>query len=261
MLLIVLALFWVAVLAPTVVRRIRDNGTERSIDSFHAEHEVLSRQDYTVVPAHRLDHDGRETTVVSDPLRKSRLTVVHSDDTYRSLESRGSWDQWSEDYDYDDERPHRQEPTMNRYATAYSSVPSSSPTPTAHETYRTYEHAPRHRSMKAQRKILFSRLLASAVVLTIIAFVSGISLLMDVAILMWVCVVSFVALAFYAVSQGYLLESSLPLGILQRRTLATIQPLYDEYPVHIDEEYTSDFYEHDSDVRWRRESQSRSALG
>ena len=40
MLLIILALFWVAILAPVVVRRFRDSGTERSITSFHAEHEV-----------------------------------------------------------------------------------------------------------------------------------------------------------------------------------------------------------------------------
>ena len=53
-----------ALLAPTVVRRFRDNGTERSIESFHAEHEVLSRQGYTVPPAHRLDEpDERESTL------------------------------------------------------------------------------------------------------------------------------------------------------------------------------------------------------
>ncbi len=55
MLLIVLALIWVALLAPVVIRRLREGGAEKSIQSFHAEHEVLSRQDYTVIPAHRLD--------------------------------------------------------------------------------------------------------------------------------------------------------------------------------------------------------------
>ena len=55
MLLIVLALIWVALLAPVVIRRLREGGSEKSIQSFHAEHEVLSRQDYTVAPAHRLD--------------------------------------------------------------------------------------------------------------------------------------------------------------------------------------------------------------
>ena len=258
MLLIILALFWVAVLAPTVVRRFRDNGTERSIDSFHAEHQVLSRQEYTVAPAHRLDQDGRETTIDANSLHKPRLTVVHADDTYRSLESRGSWDEWSEDYNYDDEPTNRRESSKNRYAAAYSSVPSATQA-TANRV--TYEPVLRRRSMKAQRKMMFGRLLLGSVAFSIIAFVSGMSLLTDVAIASWVCVVAFVALALYAVSQGYLLESSLPLRLPQRRALATIQPLYDEYPVQPEEEFASDFYEADSDVRWQRESQSRSALG
>lgn len=258
MLLIILALFWVAVLAPTVVRRFRDNGTERSIDSFHAEHEVLSRQEYTVAPAHRLDHDGRETTVETDALRRPRLTVVHADDTYRSLETRGSWDEWAEDYDYDDEPINAREPKKNRYAAAYSSVPSASYVPTPRESY---EPVMRRRSMKAQRKMMFGRLVLGAVSLTVVSFVSGISLLMDAAIASWVCVVGFVAIALYAVSQGYLHESSLPLRLPQRRSLATVQPLYDEYPQHSEEEFASDFYEPESDIRWQRESQSRSALG
>jgi hypothetical protein len=200
MLLIILALFWVAVLAPTVVRRFRDNGTERSIDSFHAEHQVLSRQEYTVAPAHRLDQDGRETTIDAHSLRKPRLTVVHADDTYGSLESRGTWDEWSEDYNYDDEPTNRRESSMNRYAAAYSSVPSAT---LATPNRATYEPVGRRRSMKAQRKMIFGRLALSAVALSIIAFVSGMSLLTDVAIALWVCVVAFVALALYAVSQVF----------------------------------------------------------
>jgi hypothetical protein len=62
MLLIVLALFWVALLAPIVIRRFREGGTEKSIQSFHAEHEVLSQQDYLVAPAHRLDPPGGTPT-------------------------------------------------------------------------------------------------------------------------------------------------------------------------------------------------------
>jgi hypothetical protein len=258
MLLIILALFWVAVLAPTVVRRFRDNGTERSIDSFHAEHQVLSRQEYAVAPAHRLDQDERETTIDADSLRKPRLTVVHADDTYRSLESRGSWDEWSEDYNYDDEPTNRRASTKNRYAAAYSSVPRPSQATT---TRATYEPVLRRRSMKAQRKMMFGRLVLGAIALTIISFVSGISFLTDIAIASWFCVVAFVALALYSVSQGYLEESSLPLRLPQRSPLATIQPLYDEYPVQPEEEFASDFYEDDSNVRWQRESQSRSALG
>jgi hypothetical protein len=255
MLLIILALFWVALLAPTVVRRFRDNGAERSIESFHAEHQVLSRQGYIVPPAHRLDQSDEREPSFGGANRKPRLTVVHADDTYRSLESRNSWDEWSEDYNYDDEPSARREVPRNRYAAAYSAVPSGS-------TIRTqYEPRLRRRSMKAQRKMVFGRLVLSAVALTIIAFVSGYSLIMDLAILTWVGVVTFVALALYAVSQGYLHESSLPLRLPQRRTLATIQPLYDEYPPRLEDEFESDFYEPDSNVRWQRESQSRRALG
>src|SRR5271163_2389165 len=103
MLLIILALFWVALLAPMAIRRLRDGGGERSIQAFHAEHEVLSRQEYAVNPAHRLDQPDAVESSPQDPGRRSRLTVVHADDTYRSLESRSSWDEWSEDYEYDDE--------------------------------------------------------------------------------------------------------------------------------------------------------------
>ncbi len=72
MLLIILALFWVALLAPMAIRRLRDGGAERSIQSFHAEHEVLSRQEYAVNPAHRLDQpDAAET-----PLHESRTTLA-----------------------------------------------------------------------------------------------------------------------------------------------------------------------------------------
>ena len=90
MLLIILALFWVALLAPVAIRRLRDGGAERSIQSFHAEHEVLSRQEYAVNPAHRLDQPDEVESEVRATGRRSRLTVVHADDTYRSLESRSS---------------------------------------------------------------------------------------------------------------------------------------------------------------------------
>ena len=250
MLLIILALFWVALLAPTVVRRFRENGTERSIQSFHAEHQVLSRQEYTVAPAHRLDQsDERDRSESIAPSRRPRLTVVHADDTYRSLESRNSWEEWAEDYDYDD-GPARRTP-KNHYAAAYSSAPHS---PTVR-----YEYEPpvQRRSMRSQRRMMFSRLVLAAVLVTIVAFVSGYSLVMDLALVLWVGVVAFVALALYAVSQGYLSESSLPLHLPQRRSLATVQPLYVEYPEQHADEYRSEFYDPDSEVRWQREPQSR----
>ncbi len=253
MLLIVLALFWVALLAPVAIRRLRDGSPERSIDSFHAEHEVLSRQEYSVSPAHRLDRPDEAESQISEEVHRPRLTVVHADDTYRSLESRSSWDEWSEDYDFDEEAPSRA-PTMNRYAQAYSSVPSES------TVTQSYEAPIRRRSMKSRRKMMFVRLVVSAAVLTIVAFVSGYSLITDVAVASWVCVVSFVALALYAVSQGYLEESSLGVRIPQPRRLATIQPLYDSGAPHGTNEFDAEFDVEYGDG-WERQPLQRRALG
>jgi hypothetical protein len=243
----------VALLAPVAIRRLRDGGPERSIESFHAEHEVLSRQEYTVSPAHRLDQPDEAESQMAEEARRPRLTVVHADDTYRSLEARSSWDEWSDDYDFDDETPNRAS-SMNRYAQAYSSVPNETI-----ET-RSYEAPIRHRSMKSRRKMMFVRLVLCATVMTVAAFLSGYALVTDVAVASWVCVVSFIALALYAVSQGYLEESSLGVRIPQLRRLATIQPLYsdgvpqrtNEFDVEFDEEY---------DDGWERQPLQRRALG
>jgi hypothetical protein len=257
MLLIILALFWVALLAPIVVRRLRDSGTEKSIQSFHAEHEVLSRQDYTVTPAHRLDQPDEVVAGPAISERRPRLAVVHADDTFGSLESRTTWDEWSEDYEYDDSAQ-RSAPS-NRYARAYSSRPSE-PVVT-----RTYDAPIRRRSMRSQRRTVFSSLVLAALIVTSLAFVTGYSLLVDLAALTWLGVVAFIALAFYAVSQGYLNDSSLPLRLPKRRELATIEPLhgerYDRYSHRYDEEFTSEFYEPDAEEQWQRETQRRQALG
>lgn len=253
MLLIVLALFWVALLAPLAIRRLRDGSPERSIESFHAEHEVLSRQEYAVSPAHRLDQADEANAESNGQPRRPRLTVVHADDTYRSLESRGSWDEWSEDYDFDDDNE-RRAPTLNRYAAAYSSVPNE------HSVVERYEAPIRRRTMRSRRKAMFVRLVLVATALTILAFVTNYALMTDVAVVSWVCVVCFVALALYAVSQGYLEESSLGVRFPQPRRLATIQPLYDEEVLRYDDEFSA-AYDDDFDDGWPRESQQRRAFG
>lgn len=252
MLLIILAIFWVALLAPMAIRRLRDGGAERSIQSFHAEHEVLSRQEYAVSPAHRLDQpDDREPEHSAG--RRSRLTVVHADDTYRSLETRSSWDEWSRDYDYDDEPEERG--SVNRYAAAYSSVPNE-------ETVRRSYDAPiRRRSMKSRRQMMFVRLVLASAVLTILAFAMSYSIIMDLAVASWVCTVSFVALALYSVSQGYLNESSLPLRLPQPRKLASVQRLYDVVAPRYEDNDDVEYEEDDDDDGWQRQSQPRRALG
>jgi len=253
MLLIILALFWVALLAPVAIRRLRDGGAERSIQSFHAEHEVLSRQEYAVSPAHRLDQPDDTESEQQMTGRRSRLTVVHADDTYRSLESRSSWDEWSRDYDYDDETETRD--SMNHYAAAYHSVPNDA-------TVRSSYDAPiRQRSMKSRRQMMFVRLLLASAVLTILAFTMSYSIIMDLAVASWVCIVSFVALALFAVSQGYLEESSLPLRLPQPRSLASVQRLYDVMSPRYENDYESEYEEDDEDDAWQRRSQPRRALG
>jgi hypothetical protein len=253
MLLIVLALFWVALLAPVAIRRLRDGGAERSIQSFHAEHEVLSRQEYAVNPAHRLEQPD-DTESLKGHGRRSRLTVVHADDTYRSLESRSSWDEWSEDYEYDD-KPNNERESMNRYATAYSSVPNET------TVRRSYDAPIRQRTMKSRRQMMFVRLVIASTVLSILAFTMSYALIMDLAVASWVCIVSYVALALYAVSQGLLNESSLPLRMPQPRTLASVQRLYDVVAPRYEDEFESEYEEEDEDDCWQRQSQPRRALG
>jgi hypothetical protein len=250
-LLIILGIFWVAILVPVAVRRFRDSGTEKSIHSFHAEHEVLSRQEYSVPPAHRLDpSEPQEVRREAEP--RPRLTVVHPGDTFRSLESRTSWDEWANDYDYEREdelsRPAEQ---TNRYVSAYSSVPNEQ------EVLNTYDPPMRAGAMKARRTMVFLMLGALAIVLTGINVAVGFSFIEDLAILAWVGLICYIALALFAVSQGYLYESSLPIRIPQGRRVAGIEPLYDAY----DDEFESEFYEEEDDEQWRRDSPSRYAVG
>jgi hypothetical protein len=258
MLLIILALFWVALLVPIVIRRFREGGTEKSILSFRAEHEVLSQQDYLVAPAHRLDRPDPPTPITPSTQRRPHLTVVHADDTFGTLESRSSWDEWHDDYEYDD-TTRDDEPIKNHYARAYSSRPSE---PVAS---KSYEAPLRRRTMRAQRRVMFARLVLVAFLVTLVAYFTGSSIVVDLAALAWFSVVCYVSLALFAVSQGYLEESSLPLRIPQRRELATIAPLYatgdDEYDPEYESGFSSEYYEPEVDEGWRRDSQRRSALG
>ena len=226
MILVILALAWIAFLAPVVVRKIRDMGSDRSIDHFHAEHEVLSRQGYAVEPAYRLDDYAdappapqpvRRATLAESRAARPRLTVVKDDDTYRSLESRQTWQEWSEDYDFDRGeavRPVRE----NRYASAYSAVPRELPLEVDHEPVRAV------RSMRRRRRVMITRLALATVVVSGAAFATNVSLVFDLAVLTWLADVSYVALALFALSQGYLSESSVGLG--RTHGLAPVEPLY-----------------------------------
>lgn len=262
MLLIILALFWVVLLAPIVIRRFREGGTEKSIVSFHAEHDVLSQQDYFVAPAHRLDRpDAPAPTPAAHIERRPHLRVVQPDDTFRTLESRSSWDEWADDYEYDD-ATRDEAPVTNRYARAYSSRPTE-----PLESTR-YQPPIRRRSMKAQRQVMFMRLVAAALVFTLGAYLTGSSIVLDLAALAWFSVVCFVALALFAVGEGYLSEESLPVRLpqrlAQRQPQATVAPFYEgddeEYAPQYEPVFSSEYYNPDDEEDWQRESPRR-ALG
>jgi hypothetical protein len=251
MLLIIFALAWVAIWVPRAVRYLRENRTERSIDSFHAEHEVLSRQGYAVEPAHRLDREDSVFSSMKQMMRRPRLQVVHADDTYESLESRANVDEW------DDEFADDVATTRPSYARAYASAPR--------DEYSAY--APtgvaRRRDARQQRRMIFTRLLIAAGASTLLAFVTSMSLLWDVAGLAWFGVVAFVAAAFYAVSQGWLHEESLPIRLprLPQRPerLASVETLYEEAPTYEDE-FDDEFYE-PGETQWARAEAPRRAFG
>ena len=237
MILVILALAWIAFLAPVVIRKVRDMGSDRSIEHFHAEHEVLSRQGYAVEPAYRLEEPVRvahpdtygatRAQTYAAPRRepvatRPRLTVVQEGDTYSSLESRQSWEEWSEDYDFDRREPRRtrQPVSTNRYASAYSAVPRTSVVDVVDDV----EPLRPTRSMRRRRRVMVTRLALVTLVVTAAAFVSSISLVFDIAMLTWLADVAYVAVALYALSQGYLAQSSVGLA-RPVAPLAAVEPL------------------------------------
>ncbi len=264
MLLIILALLWIALLTPMIVGKVRDRRNERSIESFHAEHEQMARHEYAVEPAYRLDETPpaprpQPRPVVED--RRPRLTVVHDDDTYGTLESRRSWEEWSDEYDFD--RPTRRQASSARWEvppTRWEAPPTRRETPPARREFpptrreapparreaarpvsgnrysRAYQSTPRgvavdaprgpsRRSMRARRRVVATRAVLVAVVLSLVAYVTGVSMVTDLAVLAWLAVVAYVALALFAISQGYMSVSSRTPS-RRRSSLAPVEPLY-----------------------------------
>ncbi|HEY5303486.1 MAG TPA: hypothetical protein VIJ86_05470 [Acidimicrobiales bacterium] len=229
MLALIVALFWLAILIPWGIVKFRNSRSEKSIDSFHAEHEVLSRQAYSVAPARRLDDAYLYEEYAYEPEHapersRPRLTVVQDDDTYSSLESRVTWDEWERDYDYDEPRMIGTGPDHghHRYA-AYASAPSpyaSAPAPYASapapyvRAAQPQRATPSHQdpirvSMMVRRRRIFACLTVSAIVTTGLDFLVGLSLLQYLAVLSWVTLVAYVAVALFAVSLGFIAASSL----------------------------------------------------
>ena len=213
MLLIVLALFWVALLAPVAIRRFRDGGAETSIQSFHAEHEVLSRQEYAVAPAHRLDEPDEDVVLrapgraPSAPARRSqRRHTAHAGGAH----PRGTSGPRTTTYDEPSESCRGDHESLRaRRTRRVRSEPEV--------LMQRYEPPIRRRTMKQQRRVMFTGLVGAPRLMTAIAVRIG--CVTDSSISRrsrGSRVVLFVALALYAVSQGYLNESS-----LQRAPAAT----------------------------------------
>jgi hypothetical protein len=269
MLALIVALFWLAILAPWAVIKFRNSRSEKSIDSFQAEHEVLSRQSYSVTPARRLDdaylYEEHAYEPGHEPSRsRTHLTVVQDDDTYSSLESRLSWDEWERDYDYDE--PHSLSSSVehgpSRYA-AYASSPTTTQGPYAYspeyEPYFDSVEAPLGTSMKLRRNRIVVSLGASALVTTGLNILIGLSLMQYLAVLSWVALALYLATALFAVSLGYLEVWSL-LG--RRSTIAYELADVDAALLgRRDETYPEEAYEESADDdQWRREPR-RHALG
>lgn len=257
MLLLVLALFWVALLAPVAIRWVRDGRGERSIDSFHAEHEILSRPNYVVTPAHRLDDPDDEEFYEPVVERRAHLRVVRSDDTLGTLEARSNWDEWSADYAFDEPSDTSATPS-NHYARAYSSRPRDP------EIVAAYEAPLRRRTMKQQRRLIFASLVGFAGLLTVAAVLSSSSLVVDLAALGWFAVVLYVALALFAVSQGYLSQPNVnvPWVSLRSRTAEPVYEYYDqgEY-AYYEDELEPVYEEAYPPVAWSHDTDRRRAFG
>ena len=245
MLIIGILLLWVVLLSPFAYRWLRDRGGERSIQTFHHEHESLRRRGYSVQPARVLED---EVPLVEETTRRPRLRVVRDEDTLPILESEMSWEEWGRFYgeELGEVEAVAPQPTRstNPYA-AYAATPSvSMPAP--------YAEAPlRQVSMRTRRHRIAAGLVSAAVLFSGGNMLLGVSFFQDLAIVAWLAVVGYAALALTAVALGYLDQSSLG---LRRPRIASVTPL------EVVDEGPSEFYEDDEDTQWRREP-SRYALG
>ncbi len=204
MLLVVIALLWGAFLVPLAVRHLREWRSERAIEHFTVESQVRAPAAAPAVP--------RAVPMPTPTPARPRLRVVHEGDTYRSLEAERSWDEWASDYEFDET------PTRASRSAMPTSRPVSAP-PVA-----------RGRSMRRRRRVVFTRLLVVSVLATLGAWLTGASILWDLTFALWCCLVAFVALAIYAVGQGYLHESSVGLSVLSRR--GYLEPTADLDAIH-----------------------------
>ncbi len=218
MLIGILAVIWIAVLSPIIIRRLRDQDTDRSIVNFHERMARLGGQNPPFVePAHRLDVSDeappRELleSEVNPPTRAPHLRVVPVNATRSDLEHDQSWDEWSlshSDDPYETSTPRRLVGAYaNPRAAAYSRVPATNVAASAASSSPYGTRSQRVRRRRTLLTLTASTVLSSAGVLLINSIIIDV-----VALLAWSALIGFLALMYYALSTGLLSSSSMPAG-------------------------------------------------
>jgi hypothetical protein len=213
MLIGILAVIWIAVLSPIIIRRLRDQDTDRSIVNFHERMARLGGPNPPLVsPAHRLDVSDetppRELleSEINPPSRAPHLRVVPIDATRTDLERDQSWDEWSLSHS-DDPYEHstqarRSVVQQNPRAAAYSRVPATNVAAVASSS----PYGSRSQRIRRRRTLLTliaSTVLSSAGVLLVN------SIIVDVAALLaWTALIGFLALMYYALTTGLMSSTS-----------------------------------------------------
>ncbi len=236
MLIAILAVLWIAVLTPTVVRHFRDRDTDRSILNFHERMARLGgKTEPLVEPAHRLDVSDELPPrpvyeyEVNPPTRAPRLRVVPANATPADLERDLSWDDWSREYADDPfEEPSR--PATASYASQYRAVAyAQAPVASSYEEPLSPSVSPSpygSRSQRLRRRRVLLQLVAASVITTLATLATGWFPFEVLAIISWLGLVGFLGLMYYAVTTG-MVGSSRTIPVSQSRGV-TPTARYDE---------------------------------
>jgi hypothetical protein len=217
MTLLIVAIFWLLLFGLLGFRWTKQNRHERSIDDFQVEHKALRSQGYRVAPARMLE-DEQPLDDVMPKAARPRLRVVRDTDTSATLAADGSWDEWSRDYEFEAPVAHQSAEPVVAKAAVTPTVPTSrnryaayAVAPTATTMIAPPEPPLRRVSMQQRRQRITVALVGGGLFFSVVNLLAGITMVQDLAIIDWVCFGLYAALAFYAVSQGYLEASSLGL--------------------------------------------------
>lgn len=257
MLIAVVAIFWVVVITWLAVDHFRDRSGVRSVDEFHTEFQNFDRRSYAIEPAHRLP---RPASAPSYQRPVANRNIVHADDALRLADKHEYWRRWSDEQEFDEGELRSQ----HRYA-AYASTPQVSVSYDDEE--RTYVRPVVSAGVMRRRWI--GGLAGSAVLLSLLSYLSGISLVADLSYLAWVGTVLYVAAAVYSMSQGWLTLGTRRSSYRDQYQDAPVEAYEsatydDEYEYDYQDDYQDEaedgFYTPQSDG-WQRAPQQRRAFG